>query len=279
MTDHREIDLHFQGSPHAICCHRIDGWLVDPGPESCLPSLLAGLGDERPRGVLLTHIHFDHAGVSGALVERWPDLPVYVHARGAAHLVDPGRLVASAQRIWGDAMERLWGRIVAVPEANLHVLDGDAAAPDGFAWAYTPGHAQHHVAYRHEESGIVFAGDVAGVRIGDGPVLAPTPPPDIDPPLWQASVDRLAEWQPTALALAHFGTYTDVADHLARVHADLDRLMVLSREADAEEFARVISAEMAATSEEQAYHLAMDPDTLFAGLSRYWQKRDTPSTS
>src|SRR3954463_2684099 len=195
MSRHREIDVRFQGAEKAVCAHLVDGFLVDPGPDSSVGTLLDALGDERPRAVLLTHIHLDHAGAAGALVERWPGLEVWVHERGAKHVIDPSRLVASAQRIYGDRMQELWGRIVPVPEANVRILadtdptDPTHPAPPGFTWAYTPGHAVHHVAYLHRDTGIAFAGDVAGVRIGDGPLLPPTPPPDIDVEAWHASID------------------------------------------------------------------------------------------
>jgi glyoxylase-like metal-dependent hydrolase (beta-lactamase superfamily II) len=276
MSEHREIDVHFQGAQKAVCTHWIDGHVVDPGPESSVQTLLAALGDERPRAVLLTHIHLDHAGAAGALVERWPDLEVWVHERGAKHVIDPSRLVASAQRIYGDQMERLWGRIVPVPEANVRILEGDDGEAGPFAWAYTPGHAVHHVAYLHGDSGIAFTGDVAGVRIGDGPLLPPTPPPDIDVELWHASIDRVAAWEPAALAVTHFGTFgDDVAGHLARLHAELDRWAAVARDHDASGFEREIRAALAGSAEEEGYLKAMPPETLYAGLARYWQKRDT----
>src|SRR5579863_5061722 len=97
------------GREHVIGCWHVDDVLIDPGPGSCLPVLLDALGDRRPRAVLLTHIHLDHAGASGALVQRWPDLEVYVHERGARHMHDPTRLIDSARRLYGDQMDRLWG--------------------------------------------------------------------------------------------------------------------------------------------------------------------------
>jgi glyoxylase-like metal-dependent hydrolase (beta-lactamase superfamily II) len=275
---HREIETHFQGAEKAVCTHWIDGYVIDPGPDSSVGNVLAALGDERPRAVLLTHIHLDHAGGAGALVEKWPDLEVWVHERGAKHVIDPSRLVASAERIYGDAMERLWGRIVAVPEANVRILsESDPAhpAPAGFEWAYTPGHAVHHVAYRHEETGIAFTGDVAGVRIGDGPILPPTPPPDIDVELWHRSIDLVAAWEPSALALTHFGTFTDVERHLADLHVQLDRWADVARGGDEAEFERAIRAEFDGVTDEDGYLKAMPPDTLYGGLARYWQKRDT----
>jgi glyoxylase-like metal-dependent hydrolase (beta-lactamase superfamily II) len=281
VTQHREIDVHFQGQPHAVCCHQIGGYLVDPGPESCVSTLLDALGDEAPRGVLLTHIHLDHAGATGALVERWPDLPVWVHARGARHVVDPSKLVASATRIYGDRMEQLWGRIVPVPEANVRVLgeDGGAAVPDGFRWAYTPGHAVHHVSYLHEDSGIAFAGDVAGVKIGSGPVLPPTPPPDIDVEAWMGSIATIGAWKPAALAVTHFGTHAEVQAHLGLLVAELKRLSTLAELAGEAAFEAAIRKTFAGLDEEAAYLAAMPPETLYGGLARYWRNRDTPQST
>lgn len=281
MTQHREIDVLFQGQPHAVCCHQIDGYLVDPGPESSVRTLFDALGDERPAGVLLTHIHLDHAGATGALVERWPDLPVWVHAKGARHVIDPSKLVASATRIYGDAMERLWGRIVPVPEGNVRVLDegGSVEAPEGFEWAYTPGHAVHHVTYFHPASAIAFTGDVGGVKVGAGPVLPPTPPPDIDVEAWLASIERLAAFKPRQLAVTHFGTHDDVHAHLGLLIAELERLAALAQLGDEAAFQAAIRRTLEGLDEEAAYLAAMPPETLYAGLARYWKNRDNPRST
>jgi glyoxylase-like metal-dependent hydrolase (beta-lactamase superfamily II) len=279
MTEHREIDVHFQGAPHAVCCHQVDGFLVDPGPESSVQTVFAALGDEAPRGILLTHIHLDHAGAAGALVRRWPELEVWVHRRGAAHVVDPSRLVASATRIYGDRMQELWGEIVPVPEANVRVLDETAPThpAEGFRWAWTPGHAIHHVAYLHEASGLCLAGDVAGVRIGTGPIFPPTPPPDIDVEAWHRSIDLVEGWNPTALAVTHFGTFGDVAEQLGGLRDALDRHAALARGGDAAEFERAIRGQVAGLPDEAGYLKAMPPETLYSGLARYWTKRDNPT--
>src|SRR5262249_48681883 len=147
----RVIDVMHLRRPHVIGCWEVEGALVDPGPESSLPTLLEALGGERPRAVLLTHIHLDHAAATGALVRRWPDLEVYVHERGAPHLVDPSKLLASAERLYGDQMERLWGEIVPVPEANVKPLVGGERGL-GMRVAYTPGHASHHACCLHADS-------------------------------------------------------------------------------------------------------------------------------
>src|SRR5829696_7590447 len=138
----RAIDTGHLGLEKVICCWEVDGVLVDPGPESTLETLIEALGGAAPRAVLLTHIHFDHAGVSGALVRRWPDLPVYVHEVGAPHLADPERLVRSATRLYGeDDIPRLWGDVVPVPEGNLRVLTGREREIEGaYKVEYTPGH-------------------------------------------------------------------------------------------------------------------------------------------
>src|ERR1041384_15546 len=112
------------GRPHVIGCWGGGGALVDPGPGGSVPHVLAGLGDEQPRALLLTHIHLDHAAATGALVRRFPQLEVYVHERGAPHLIDPSRLLASAERLYGDRLNYLWGEILPVPEHNVHVLAG-----------------------------------------------------------------------------------------------------------------------------------------------------------
>src|SRR5439155_12023460 len=149
-----------------FCGYGHAGVLIDPGPESSVATLLGALGDFEPLAVLLTHIHFDHAGASGALVRRWPDLPVYVHERGAPHMADPEKLVRSATRLYGEeGMRTLWGEVIPVPERNLHVLTGGETVLDAYRVEYTPGHASHHVSFLHEPSGTALVGDVAGVCI------------------------------------------------------------------------------------------------------------------
>src|ERR1700754_2249734 len=226
----RAIDVVHKGREKVICCWEVDGVLIDPGPGITEETLLAGLGDLVPRALLLTHIHFDHAGASGALVRRYPDLPVYVHERGAPHMVNPERLVASAGRLYGgeEGLLALWGEMVPVPEANLRVLKGGETDIEGaFSVEYAPGHASHHVAYLHEPSRIAFVGDVGGARIPPHDfTVAPTPPPDIDIAAWAESVAKIRAWTPEALAMTHFGAAEDAGAQLDRVlealHAQRD---------------------------------------------------------
>jgi glyoxylase-like metal-dependent hydrolase (beta-lactamase superfamily II) len=269
------IDVKHQGRDRVIGSWLVDGLLIDPGPESAVETLLAGLGDERPRALLLTHIHFDHAGASGALVERWRDLPVYVHENGAPHMADPDRLVASARQIWGDDFDRLWGRVVPVPEQNLRVLEGGETV-DGFDVDYVPGHAKHHVAYFHHDTGHAYVGDMAGVRIPPSDVTrAPTPPPDIDVEAWLDSVDRIEARNPTAVVLTHFGRVEDVAGQLGAVRAALRMQAQLARGSSEEEFVaeleRIAGEEV---DDETGTRLvdAGNPQDFYAGLRRYWDK-------
>jgi glyoxylase-like metal-dependent hydrolase (beta-lactamase superfamily II) len=271
----REIDVEHLGTPGVICCHEVDGCLVDPGPESSHRTLLAAWGEEPPRAILLTHIHFDHAGAAGRLVERWPDVEVWVHERGAPHLADPRRLVRSAKLLYGEDFGRLWGEVVPVPEANLRVLEGgdvgelEGPAPEGFRVAYTPGHASHHVSYLHEASGTALTGDVAGTRNGDGPIMPPTPPPDIDLELWDASIDVLEAWRPQRLALTHFGSFGDAECHLAVMREALHLWGELARHTDADAYAQAVARRFAQAPGAAARAQSTPPETLWPGLHRY----------
>jgi glyoxylase-like metal-dependent hydrolase (beta-lactamase superfamily II) len=272
----RVIDVEHLGRPHVIGCWEVDGLLVDPGPESSLPALLAALGDERPRALLLTHIHLDHAAATGAMVRRWPDLEVYVHERGAPHLIDPAKLLASAERLYGDQMGRLWGEIVPVPEENVRTLSGGETV-HGMRVAYTPGHASHHVCYLHEETGTAFTGDVAAVRIPPSNLIVPpTPPPDIDIETWEESIGMVESWQPERLALTHFGAVEEPAPHLAAVRERLREEAQLARELTEDEYDRRHRERVVAeVGPETATELiqAVPPEYQWRGLDRYWGKK------
>jgi glyoxylase-like metal-dependent hydrolase (beta-lactamase superfamily II) len=272
----RAIDVMHLGNDRVICAYEIDGLIVDPGPTSCIDTLLEGLGDVEPRGLLLTHIHLDHAGASGTLAKRFPDLKVYVHEVGAPHLADPEKLLKSATRLYGDDMDRLWGAFEAVPEDRIEVLTGGETV-EGFKVAYTPGHASHHVSYLHEDSGDAFVGDVAGVRIPPAEhTVAPTPPPDIDVEAWLDSLHEVSTWNPSALCLTHFGRVTDVEDQLHRVRTSLLGNAEEVRGEGEEEFIRRLEGEIGeATDSDSAERFiqAAPPDQLYKGLERYWRKR------
>jgi glyoxylase-like metal-dependent hydrolase (beta-lactamase superfamily II) len=286
--DSRLIDVLQLGRERVIGAWDLGGAIVDPGPESRIETLLQGLTQE-PEALLLTHIHLDHAGAAGALVERFPEVEVWVHAKGAPHLVEPAKLLASAERIYGDDMARLWGRVLPVPAANVRVLEGGErieVAGRTLEVEYTPGHASHHVVYFDQSDGTAYVGDVAGVRIPPSDLVqAPTPPPDIDVPAWIRSIDLVAERGPRCLALTHFGSVEEPLPHLERTkqalheQADLARRM-LTEHGDTDKAGRAFVAEVGRLAEERS-----DPRTAaglevgspieqrWMGLRRYWQKQ------
>jgi glyoxylase-like metal-dependent hydrolase (beta-lactamase superfamily II) len=271
----RLIDVRHLGRERVIGCWQVDDVLIDPGPESSLDGLLAGLGDWRPRALLLTHIHLDHAGAAGTLAHRWPELEVYVHEVGAPHLADPAKLLRSAERLYGDRMYELWGEVAAVPEANLRTLSGGEEVL-GFRIAYTPGHASHHVSFLHLDSGRAFVGDVAGVRIPPCELLLPpTPPPDIDIEAWKASIDTVLKWRPQSLGITHFDAVKDPEAHLEAMRAELDASAERARELDSEQFERSMRERMAGCGEEieKVLAQALPPEQQWHGLNRYWEKR------
>jgi glyoxylase-like metal-dependent hydrolase (beta-lactamase superfamily II) len=269
----RLIDTMHLGRDRVIGAYDIDGVVVDPGPSTTVDTLLA---EVEPRALMLTHIHLDHAGATGVLVRRFPQLKVYVHERGAPHLIDPSKLLKSASQLYGDDMERLWGEVAPVPEENLVVLQGGETV-EGFRVEYAPGHASHHVAYLHEATGDAYVGDVGGVRVPPHDfTLAPTPPPDIDLEKWHASLDLVEAWKPERLGLTHFGYVDDVDAQLDRVRTWLDEVGPLARDESTEEFARRVEERMrSATSDEAGDRLvqAAPPEQMHLGLARYWRKK------
>jgi glyoxylase-like metal-dependent hydrolase (beta-lactamase superfamily II) len=272
----RLIDCMHLGHDRVIGAYEVDGMVVDPGPSTCVDTLLEGLGGEHPRALLLTHIHLDHAGATGVLVRRFPEITVYVHERGAPHLIDPSKLLASASQLYGDDMERLWGEVAPVPEENIRRLEGGESL-EGFRVAYTPGHASHHVAYLHVDTGEAFVGDVGGVRIP--PIehtIAPTPPPDIDVEAWGESLDAVAAWSPTSLGLTHFGRSDDPEAQIERVRQSLSEYARRARESDEATFIAALEKDLRAAGEEVADQVrqAAPPKQMWLGLERYWRKRE-----
>ena len=250
------------------------GVIVDPGPASCVEALLAGVS-EQPRALLLTHIHLDHAGASGVLARRFPELRVHVHEDGAPHMIDPVRLVKSAGRLYGSELEHLWGEVAPVPAERVVPLRGGERA-EGLAVVHTPGHAAHHVVYFDAVSGDAYTGDVAGVRVPPGElVAAPTPPPEIDLEAWRGSVRRLRELAPRRLCMTHFGASENAEAHLDRLEAWLAEAAERSESGDGAAFGAWLAERFEAEGGDVAARLrqAMPPDQLWLGLERYWRKR------
>ena len=297
-TDTWYVDVGYQGLARLIACGVLETeaglLLVDPGPATALPGLEAGLADadtglDAVQAVLLTHIHLDHAGTTGTIVKRYPDVQVYVHRIGARHLVDPGRLLASARRIYGDQMDTLWGDVLPVPETNVHALQGGEHLDLGgrlLEVAYTPGHAIHHVSYLDRATGTAFVGDTAGMRVTGIDYHVPvTPPPDIDLDAWAESFATLRACAPDRLFLTHFGPIEDAVAHLHAAEAKLhDWAEAVRRslevEADDAERAEAFHREEMhklydrLTPEEVIpYKYMGQPRGSWYGLARYWRKR------
>jgi glyoxylase-like metal-dependent hydrolase (beta-lactamase superfamily II) len=222
-------------------------------------------------------------------VRENPALRVYVHEKGAPHMVDPTKLIASASRLWGDAMDRLWGEMRPVPAESLTILRGGeriAAAGRDLDVAYTPGHASHHVSFFSGDTGIAFVGDTAGVRLQAGRfILPPTPPPDIDLEGWRDGFARINAWHPETLFLTHFGPFAPVGPHMTEMMDHLDLTSGLAKASLArpggdedreawfsDEIRRELRRRMT-ESEAQAYEIAGRFDLNWRGLARYWRKR------
>jgi glyoxylase-like metal-dependent hydrolase (beta-lactamase superfamily II) len=269
------IDLMHLGRAHVIGAWRVGEVIVDPGPSSCLEALLPQLERDPPRVLALTHIHLDHAGATGSLLRRFPELEGWVHERGARHLIDPAKLLSSATRLYGADMERRWGEVLPVPAARVRVLTGGERV-GAFRVAYTPGHASHHVSYLHEPSGYAFTGDVTGVRIDGACVLAPTPPPDIDLQAWRASLELIESWRASRVAITHFGAYGDLEEHLLALRDELTRVEELAGVHGESAFAAAIRARTTAGTSAgtaSAYAQATSPEQNFTGLVRYLSAR------
>lgn len=293
------IDLNFRGSERVIATAVLAGpdglVLIDPGPTSCLVTLEAGLRDRGctlrdVRALLLTHIHLDHAGAAGSIVQRVPEVRVHVHERGAPHLIDPERLLASATRLHGDQMDTLWGAFLPVPADRIVVLQGGErldVAGHSLRVAYTPGHAKHHVSYLDEQSGMAYVGDTGGVRVSGDYLIAPTPPPDIDIEAWRSSLDAIDGWQPVSLFLTHFGAVTPARAHLARFRdtltaaADAVKASMAAGGTDAERERRFVEQmrrdvrKSLPEHEAKTAELAAPFEQLWQGLARYWHKRNS----
>jgi glyoxylase-like metal-dependent hydrolase (beta-lactamase superfamily II) len=277
----RPIDLNFGGHVHGIGVYVVetdDGLaLFDCGPTTTLPALESGLAERGLeltdiRHLLLSHIHFDHAGAVGPIVRRHPELTVWVSPIGAPHLVDPSRLERSARRLYGDLFDSLWGELAPVPEQNIRRAEGNVLGWECFP---TQGHASHHVSYFRE--GTLLAGDAAGVRMpGASYVLPVSPPPDIDVEVWHATAVAIRARAPERLALIHFGVHEDVDAHLDRFEVELDNWAARVRDGmDVDEF--VAAARADAGAEADVYDRVAPLWQCWQGLKRYWDTRENPS--
>src|ERR1043166_6744079 len=264
--------------------------LFDTGPESTFDNVIvdlrkAGFEAKNVRHVFLSHIHFDHAGAAWRFAEL--GAKIYVHPRGAPHLIDPAKLIESATRIFGDDMERLWGKIAAVPAERVKVLEDTEVVrvpPLEIRAIETPGHASHHHVYQWEDN--FFGGDIAGVRIGKGPPIPPFVPPELNVEAWRDSIARIRKLNPENLYLPHFGKVGgSISEPLDQLDERVARWPEWFREkiraGDDEAKLRSTFAELehselrgggASQSDVDGYEAA-DPSYMAVGAAiRYWKK-------
>jgi glyoxylase-like metal-dependent hydrolase (beta-lactamase superfamily II) len=289
------IDLKFLGISQAIGCYIIkteEGLvLVETGPYSTFAELtrqIEGLGFRLSdvKKVLLTHIHLDHAGAAWAFAEYGAD--IYVHPIGYKHLADPSKLMESAKRIYKEDMDRLWGKMEAIPQNQLFAIEDGAAIEFGdnlFIAHHTPGHAVHHIAWQLDD--MLFTGDVGGVKIGeDGMAVPPCPPPDINIEDWQDSIDKIRKMPVETLYLTHYGKVTNKLMHLAQLEETLlswANWMKPKFDAGSSveditpEFMEFVKGQLAGfglDNDRLAQYEAANPSFMsVAGLLRYWKKK------
>jgi glyoxylase-like metal-dependent hydrolase (beta-lactamase superfamily II) len=293
------IDLDFLGEREIIASYLLAGdslaAIVETGPTTCMQNLLGGLKErgvapEDVRQVFLTHIHLDHAGASGHLADVLPNATFYVHEVGYPHLADPSKLLKSAARLYGDRMQELWGEVRPVPEDRIVALKGEEEleAAGGLLTAHdTPGHAYHHLAFHEPESGMLFAGDVAGIRLpGTSYVRPPTPPPEVDVAAWVRSIQGIRRISPSVICPTHFGRYEDVERHLSELEQRLqDWLLFVEERLDEGRSQEEIAAELkdkgdaemlaegSGPEDSGRYDLAGNYEMLVAGIARYVTRR------
>lgn len=291
------IDLFFAGERQVSSAYLLlddEPALVETGATPSIPYLVAGveaagLAMADVRHLIVTHIHLDHSGAVGVLMERYPQLQVWVHPRGARHLADPSRLMSSAARVFGDQLEPLFGRVVPAPADRIHPLEDGETVRLGrrtLQAMETPGHASHHHSFFEENRGWVYCGDVAGIHLpGTNHIVPPTPPPDIDVELWKASLEKIRARRPARLLYTHFGSTDRCAYWLDEVERHLQERSLWVRDRLAEDmevedliaafhrhFDEPVAGRMGA-DHARRYHLAADADMNVRGLVRYWQTR------
>lgn len=293
-TDIITLDLNFQGKSEAIASylikHSLGVVLIESGPGSTLKNLEAGLAAhgysvKDVTHVLLTHVHLDHAGGAGWLARQGAQ--ILVHPAGAKHMLNPDKLLASAARIYGDQMEKLWGEFLAVPEDHLKIPNGDEEINIGnlhFLPLDTPGHAEHHFCYLFED--VCFTGDVGGVRIpGYQYLRLPMPPPELQLEKWRKSIARLRKETFKRIAPTHFGIFEDPLWQLNTVEKELNETEhwleeIMTTKPDIEQLRRQFTDWMHLEGRQQgldagavrAYELANPPGMSGDGLLRYWNK-------
>jgi glyoxylase-like metal-dependent hydrolase (beta-lactamase superfamily II) len=304
----RGIDTLMCGREKATSAYLVEASepaLVETGPTTSVPAVLNGLsalgiGATDLAHIIVTHIHLDHAGGAGALAPHFPGATVWVHERGAPHLADPGKLVASAARIYGeDALRALFGPVEPIPQERLRSLTDGDTVPLGnrsIEALYTPGHASHHLCLLDDTTQSMFVGDALGVFLPDVRILRPaTPPPEFDLELAVESIERVAERRPSRLLFSHFGPteevtdicrlatqritgWAEIVDHALTNTEDVVEVVRILKERTAEEMGPAAGTEYEAVQDR--YEVLSSYEMNALGLMRYLKKsRETATPS
>lgn len=291
MNAHACIDLEHLELEGAICCYLVDSnepTIVDPGPTTTLERLISelevrGVGRADLRNVLLTHIHLDHAGATGLLLDHFPNAMVHVHEDGASHMVDPERLVASTRRTFGESHDRLWGDVKPVSKDRLRVWrEGESGPVAGLRPVHTPGHISHHLAYLDERDGTLFSGDSMGIVLSGGPQTPPTPAPGVNLSDWARTLEQIGQIGPERFGATHFGFHEEVEARRMQLQERLDALEARVRaalksgdESDADRYEKEVRAELArfmGEDEADRYFDMFSAATDWAGVAFYVQR-------
>jgi glyoxylase-like metal-dependent hydrolase (beta-lactamase superfamily II) len=297
----RGIDTLMCGREKATSAYLVEAdepALVETGPTTSVPAVLNGLsalgiGAADLAHIIVTHIHLDHAGGAGALAPHFPGATVWVHERGAPHLADPGKLVASAARIYGEeALREMFGPVEPIPRERLRSLTDGDTVPLGdraIEAIYTPGHASHHVCLLDDATQSIFVGDALGVFLPDVRILRPaTPPPEFDLELAVESIERVAERRPSRLLFSHFGPteevtdicrlatqrikgWADIVDQALTKTEDVVEVVRILRERTADEMGPAAGTEYEAVQDR--YEVLSSYEMNALGLMRYLKKR------
>jgi glyoxylase-like metal-dependent hydrolase (beta-lactamase superfamily II) len=205
--------------------------LVETGTAPSAPVVAGalarlGVGPADLATVVVTHIHLDHAGGVGDIAAMYPRAQIVVHERGARHLADPSRLMASARMVYGDELDELFGTLAPTPASRIRAVDGTGTVDLGGGRRldsyYAPGHAKHHIGLIDSVSGDLYVGDAAGIYIQEtGDMRPATPPPDFDLETALGSLRTFAALRPARLLFSHYGPVAEVADALERAAGEI----------------------------------------------------------
>lgn len=251
MDDIITIDCHYLDQPEFAAAYLMiegdEAAFIDNNTNHALPRLLGALGDAglqpgQVRYLIVTHVHLDHAGATSALAKACPGATVLAHPRAARHIVDPGKLVASASAVYGEAeFARLYGKIEPVPAERVREMaDGETLqfGERELTFLHTRGHANHHFCVADSRTNTVFTGDAFGLHYpalqSDGPFALPsTSPTDFDGPLAREAVRRIVELEPAAVYPTHFGAVTAIEETAGQLirHLEFAERVMLDAEA------------------------------------------------